>query len=94
MGKINVAKLLKDCPRGMDLDCTIWGWNIEFDHINIKDEDYPIVCHDKWSDGKYNIRTFTKYGYYSISDSECVIFPKGKSTWKGFQRPFNLKDGT
>lgn len=87
MGKINVAELLSNCPKGMKLDCTIWGWNIEFDHINIINEDYPIVCRDKWPDGRYNIRTFTKYGYYSIFDSKCVIFPKGKTTWEGFVPP-------
>lgn len=93
MKKINITNILKHCPKGMKLDCTIWGWNIEFDHINIKDEYYPIVCHDKLPDGKYNIRTFTKYGYYSISDSKCVIFPKGETTWEGFAPPCKFKDG-
>lgn len=93
MGKINIEELLKYCPKGMKLNCTIWGWNIEFDYINIKDKDYPIVCHDKWPDGKYNIRTFTKYGCYNICDSKCVIFPEGEITWEGFVPPCKFKDG-
>lgn len=92
--KINIAELLKDCPRGMELDCTIWGWDdIEFIHINTKDKDYPIVCIVKYPTGNYSICAFTKYGYYSISDSKCVIFPKGKTTWEGFIPPIKFKDG-
>lgn len=34
----------------------------------------------------------SKYGqYYNAKDGKCVIFPKGKTTWEGFHRPF--KDG-
>ena len=40
MEKINVAELLKDCPKGMELDCTLWD-NVVFDHIDMK-SDYPI----------------------------------------------------
>ena len=31
--KINVAELLKDCPKGMELDCTIYN-NVEFEGIS------------------------------------------------------------
>lgn len=94
MEKINLVDLLRNCPKGMKLDCTMRDWDIEFDHINTEDEDYPIVCHDKkYPDGKYNICTFTEYGYYSISDSRCVIFPEGKTTWEGFVPPCKFKDG-
>ena len=27
--KINIAELLKDCPQGMELDCTTWD-NVTF----------------------------------------------------------------
>ena len=92
MEKINVAELLKDCPKGMELDCYLFN-RFEFDHIDTDNENYPIVCRAKTLDGEYNIHTFTKYGWYSASFdySKCVIFPKGKTTWEGFQRPF--KDG-
>lgn len=32
MEKINIANLLKDCPKGMELDCTMYE-NVEFDYI-------------------------------------------------------------
>lgn len=88
--KINLVELLRDCPRGMELDCTMFE-NLEFDHIDKDKGSYPIICHVKTEQG-YNTVTFTKYGFYSAEKySKCVIFPKGKTTWEGFQRPF--KDG-
>ena len=89
---INVEELLRDCPSGMELDCYLFN-GLEFDHIDTDNENYPIVCRAKTLNGEYNIHTFTKYGFYSafFDYSKCVIFPKGKTTWEGFQRPF--KDG-
>lgn len=92
MKKINVAELLKDCPKGMELDCYLFD-GLEFDHIDTDNENYPIVCRAKNSKGEYNIHAFTQYGWYNFSYdySKCVIYPKGKTTWEGFHRPF--KDG-
>lgn len=91
MEKINLVELLKDCPKGMELDCTVFK-GLEFDHIDENSERYPIICRVKTEFGSYNIHTFTEYGCYSMAVySKCVIFPKGKTTWEGFQRPF--KDG-
>lgn len=90
MDKINVAEILKDCPKGMELDCTMFE-NLEFDHIDKDNESYSIICCAKTEWG-YNTHTFTEYGCYSTEKySKCVIFPKGKTTWEGFHRPF--KDG-
>lgn len=91
MEKINVAGLLKNCPKGMELDCTMFE-NLEFDHIDKDNGAYNIICRAKTEWGCYNIHTFTEYGCYSTEKySKCVIFPKGKTTWEGFHRPF--KDG-
>ena len=92
MEKINVAELLRNCPKGMKLDCYLFN-GLEFDHIDTDNENYPIVCRAKDSTGEYYTHTFTKYGWYTSSYdySKCVIFPKGKTTWEGFNRPF--KDG-
>lgn len=88
--KINIAELLKDCPRGMELDCTMFE-GLEFDGI-VDNEFLPIRCRIKNSDGRYYLYNFTKYGCWSYTTfAKCVIFPKGKTTWEGFQRPF--KDG-
>lgn len=90
MEKINVAELLKDCPKGMKLDCSVFD-NLELDHID-ENKTYSIICRVKTEFGSYNVCTFTKYGCYSTEKyAKCVIFPKGKTTWEEFQRPF--KDG-
>lgn len=87
--KINIAELLKDCPKGMELDCTIFD-DVYFDYID--DVSDIINCYIQDSTKKIGI-SFSKYGCYSsISKSKCVIFPKGKTTWEGFQRPFNDGD--
>ena len=51
-----------------------------------------IKCYIKSKDGRLTQIVFFKNGCYSaLSNAKCVIFPKGKTTWEGFQRPF--KDG-
>ena len=86
--KINIAELLRNCPKGMELDCTMFE-NLEFDHINKDNGSYPIICRAKTECGYYNTHTFTEYGCYSTEKyAKCVILPKGKTTWEGFHRPF------
>ena len=83
--KINIAELLKDCPKGMELDCTMYD-NVQLDDV-IDGHLYPIKI--QTSEGKTSL---TKDGCYSFNPHcKCAIFPKGKTTWEGFQRPF--KDG-
>lgn len=87
--KINIAELLKDCPKGMELDCTMYD-NLYFDSLNA---DYygTINCYTLIDGIKTSIN-FTKYGTFNNhTGAKCVIFPKGKTTWEGFHRPF--KDG-
>lgn len=84
-GKLNIAEILKGCPSGMELDFALCD-NAQFKGI----EDgslYPIEIRTPEGD-----IALSKYGCCSSSNhSKCVIFPKGKTTWEGFQRPF--KDG-
>lgn len=91
MKKINIADLLKDCPSGMELDCTMYE-NVYFDKTyNEEDCPYPIGCYII-GDNNRNSVNFTKYGEFnSHSNAKCIIFPKGKTTWEGFHRPF--RDG-
>lgn len=87
--KLNIAELLKDCPKGMELYSTIYG-TVYFD--GVRDTGYAVLIDIKtscntevqfYSDGKLNT-------YYP--DSEMTLFPsKDVRTWEGFQRPF--KDG-
>lgn len=86
---IDLANLLKDCPKGMELDCTMYE-NVTFVEV-CKDTNtlYPIYCITTDENGNRSGCSFTKNGYASPRNSaKCVIFPKGKTTWEGFQRPF------
>lgn len=88
MEKINIAELLKDCPQGMELDCTMYE-DCKFLDVETEGNRYLIrittPCGIKYLD---------KYGCYTTSDkAKCVIFPKGKTTWDGFVPPYVFKDG-
>lgn len=84
--KINISEILKDCPSGMKLDCTMYE-DVYFDCVDVN----VIYCYIQHETNKTSI-TFNQFGTpNSDPKSKCVIFPKGKTTWEGFQRPF--KDG-
>ena len=91
MEKVDIAKLLLDCPEGMELDCAIYE-DVTFLRVNMDDyEYYPIEL--KTRDGlQFKL---TKYGQKSRrDDAKRVIFPKGKNTWQGFvPPPRQFKDG-
>jgi hypothetical protein len=85
--RINVAEILKDCPFDMELNCLMYD-DVYFDYV---DEFDMIHCYIQWKTHKTSL-TFNQYGTpNSVIKSKCVIFPKGKTTWEGFHRPF--KDG-
>ena len=88
MEKINVAELLKDCPKGMELDCAIWD-NCTFE--GIEDVGYINIL-VKTPNGLVKLSK-EGYLYHNHSGSKCVIFPKGKTTWEGFVPPCKFKDG-
>lgn len=83
---MNIAEILKDCPKGTKLYSPLCG-ECYFDRLN----QGTIICK------KQNTQqiTFTSEGYYMLpvfDDCECVLFPsKGNRDWSKFQRPF--KDG-
>ena len=86
MERINVAKLLEDCPKGMELNCTMFNdvvFNtVEFGKTIIVARTNGTHIH------------LDKYGtYFNDKDAKCVIFPKGKTTWEGFVPPYQFKDG-
>lgn len=83
--KINVAEILKDCQAGMKLDCVCFE-NVVFDRVDDKNR---IRC---FVGSQRDEVSFNEYGCLNSSPSaKCVIFPKGETTWEGFQEPF--KDG-
>lgn len=87
--KINIAKLLKDCPQGMELDCTMYE-DVYFDYV---DKLNIIHCYIQHETHKTSI-TFNQHGTpNSDIKSKCVIFPKGKTTWEGFVPTCKFKVG-
>lgn len=91
--KTNIAELLKDCPKGMELDCASYD-NVSFDKISDdKKAHYPIFCYITDKEGNRSGISFTENGCESKRyGAKCVIFPKGKTTWEGFHRPFEDGD--
>lgn len=89
--KINLVELLKDCPSGMELNCTMYD-NLYFDKV-VEEYKYPIGCYTIY-DGCRTSVNFTEFGEFNnYGTAKCVIFPKGKNTWEGFVPPCKFKDG-
>lgn len=87
--KINLVEVLKDCPSGMELNCTMYD-NLYFDKVD-EEYRYPIGCYTIY-DGCRTSVNFTEFGEFNnYGTAKCVIFPKDRTTWEGFHRPF--KDG-
>lgn len=86
--KINIAELLEDCPKGMELYSPIFG-EVYLDkirpHLSIvvtTNEDRGNIKEEFFYDGRYGI------------NGECMLFPsKGKTTWEGFVPSCKFKDG-
>ena len=88
MEKINIAELLKDCPKGMELDCILFSAKVIYKGLSKRIPTHPIVVQTEHG-FEFEL---TQYGQiHNIVGSNCVIFPKGKTSWEGFHRPF--KDG-
>lgn len=81
--QINIAELLEDCPKGMELYSPIFG-KVYLDkvrpHLGI------VVTTDKYKE------EFLYDGRYGMN-GECMLFPsKDKTTWEGFHKPFEDGD--
>ena len=84
---VNIAELLKDCPKGMELDCAMYE-TVTLNRV-LDGLAYPIRI--KTPDG---LVLLNEYGCYSNNKhAKCIIFPKGKTTWEGFIPPCEFKDG-
>lgn len=85
---LDLTTILKDCPNGMELDCLMYE-DVYFDYV---DELNIIHCYIQHETHKTSL-TFNQHGTPSSDiKSKCVIFPKGKISWEGFQRPFEDGD--
>lgn len=84
--ELNLAELLKDCPKGTKFYTPICG-EVEFVTVAINHSDYPIITRD--SDDIKQI--FTEKGCYVYSRfAECVLFPSKEqrdwNVWKAEQK--------
>lgn len=81
--KLNLVEILKDCPKGMELysplcgDCKLYDVNDYNIKIEIPNKDSLIILRH---DGTYYV------------NGEIMLFPKGKTSWEGFHRPFKNGD--
>ena len=92
MEKINIAEILKNCEKGMELDCILFKDTPAFFHGVITETNYPIEIKVEYPSKELETFFLNKYGaIYDRPTANCVIFPKGKTTWEGFHKPF--KDG-
>ena len=86
--KINIAELLKDCPKGMELYSPIFG-EVYLDkirpHLAI-----VVTTNKEQDDFKEEFLYDGRYGM----NGECMLFPsKDKTTWEGFAPPCKFRDG-
>lgn len=80
--KINIAEILRDCPKGTRLYSPLYG-KCKFERISNNSE-FPVVVH---SEIKTSPLSFTKYGHYlyEVEDADCVLFPSSKMrSWDKF----------
>ena len=88
--KIDLTKILKDCPKGAKLYSTIYG-EVEF-YIIDESSFYPIVLQTV----KGLRPSVTKYGMYAIDyedRGECTLFPsKEQRDWSKFTAPWYKKE--
>ena len=88
--KIDLTKILKDCPEGTKLYTTIWG---EVTFIKVSESVcnlYPIIIYNECDHVG-----LTKDGRYLINkqDSECILFPsKDQRDWSKFTAPWLKKE--
>lgn len=88
MEKINIAELLKDCPKGMELYSPVFG-KVYLDRIR---PHLAIVVTTDKEQGNFK-EEFLYDGRYGMN-GECMLFPsKDKTTWEGFVPPCQFNEG-
>lgn len=91
--KINIAEILKDCPKKMKMFSSIYG-EVKFSRLDDDGFNFPIITETVTG----RVGCFTKEGCinYSYPEAECVLFPSRKMRdWtKFFKRgDIVIKDG-
>ena len=79
---INIAEILKDCPKGMELNSLAYG-KVKLSQIEDDGYSFPIIVETV----ERNSRGFTKEGRIqtNYSDAECLLFPSSEMRdWSKF----------
>lgn len=78
---MNIAEILKKCPKGTKLYCTVLG-EVVLDEVCERYSDVCIIVR-KPKGGVFN---FDKEGkYFNYPDAECVLFPsRNQRDWSKF----------
>lgn len=89
---MNIASILKDCPKGTKLYCPIFG-EVTFDEITSDNKMYPITIRTS----NNAVESFTANGrFVSYENGECMLFPskdnRDWSTFKMSRQKFNVGD--
>ena len=80
---LNLAKILKDCPKGTKLYSTIYG-DVELVKVYLKDDEYPIEIEI----GEGGDTTYVANDGRLLGDfpGECTLFPsKDQRDWSKFK---------
>ena len=77
---INIAEILKDCPKGMKLYSPLFG------NVTLEEVDINITVPIKVIDSLNSYNCFTKTGlYYNREGAECLLFPSSEMRdWSKF----------
>ena len=87
--KLNLVEILKDCPKGTKLYCTIYGY-VTLDYID-EGSGYPICI--KHITGS-TIRLTSDGKIFGIFCGECILFPsREQRDWSKFKPTCEFKDG-
>lgn len=79
--KINVAAIIKDCPKGTEFYTTAFG-NVKLGQVNSTDSTVPQAIHILCGSGSC-VSLFADGRY--LNDGECIIFPsKTMRDWHKF----------
>ena len=86
--KLDLVKILKDCPKGIKLYSTVHG-EVTLEDVVEVGTDYPIKTDHPWGKAE-----FVRNGkYYNEYDGECVLFPsKDQRDWSKFKVPVEKFD--
>ena len=85
--RINIGELLKDCPKGMELYSPLVG---DCKFVKVNDYESKIIVELETG---ATVVFQTDGRYFDCPNAECILFPKGKTTWEGFVPPCQFKDG-